>query len=760
MNRFRSLRGFGVALLAASTLVAPMVPALAHLGADLSAEVQRAEAEAQSAKPAQPTFTVNVNVVDVDVTVKDAQGNFVAGLTADDFEVLEDGKPQAIQTFSYIELPAERPDRFRFAGQPVPADVRSNRDAESGRVYIIILDDLNVAPLRTAAVRRHAREFIEGHFGPHDLAAVVVTSGRKDAAQEFTSDPALLLRAVDNFFGQRLRPAEMERLDNYYQNQLLAPLNDTANRDNDPQQSTTVLNPITRNQSFDPSNLERGQRAVGVLNTLESLAEYLEGVRGRRKALIWFSEGIDYPMADAFSSQSGNEIIRATRDAVNAAARANVNVYALDPRGLLGMTADVIDTMKSGAPDAMGTDPGKPVGTPFSGTQALLSEMRLTQDSLRALADGTGGFAAVDTNSFIEAFNRITDANGRYYLLGYAPPAHPRDGRFHRIEVRTKRPGLQVMARRGYPSPSGRTVAERKQEALDRWARGRRSGGATDTTPELRAALNSAMQQSGLTLSVHAAPFKATAKEASVALTVELDGAPLELAPQPNGLFADTLEVSFFAMNEDARAQRGTRAALNLAVRPDTYQRVKASGVRLNSRTAMPAGRYQLRVGARNPVSGRTGTVFYDIVVPDFGKEPVMMGGLLVASVPGPSPDVLTPQRDPVSEKLLGAPPTSRRTFSRGETLSWMTEIYDNSQPKQIDVSARLIDDAGRDAFASRDLLANGENGAPKWQTFGYTGRIPLTDLSTGRYLLRVEAQDRSVAARQPVAAQTVITVR
>ena len=525
-----------------------------------------------------------------------------------------------------------------------------------------------------------------------------------------------------------------------------------------------VPNLLTRMQSFDPSNLERGQRAVGVLNTLRSLAEFLESVRGRRKALLWFSEGIDYPMAEVFSSQSGNEIHVATRDAISAAAQANVNIFALDPRGLIGMTTDFVDNMRAGAPDVMGTDSNRPVGTPASGTQALLGEMRLTQDSLRTLAESTGGFAAVDTNSFDEAFSRITDANSRYYLLGYAPPVHPRNGRFHHIEVKVKRPGLRVVARRGYPSPSGKTAAERKQDALERWARDRRAGGSNDTSTELRAALNSAVQQPGLTLSVQAVPFKSTAKEASVAMTVELDGAALELAQQPNGLFADTLEVSFFALNEDARAQRGTRAALNLAVRPETYQRVRALGVRLNSRTTMPAGRYQLRVGARNPVSGKTGTVFYDVVVPDFSKDPLMTSGLLVSSLPGPtSPDVLTPQRDPVSEKLLGAPPTSRRTFAQAETLAWMAEIYDNSlpkQPKQIDVSARLIDEAGRDAFASRDLLANGEGGAPKWQTFGYTGRIPLKDIAPGRYLLRIEAQDRSAASRQPAAAQTVITVR
>jgi hypothetical protein len=271
------------------------------------------------------------------------------------------------------------------------------------------------------------------------------------------------------------------------------------------------------------------------------------------------------------------------------------------------------------------------------------------------------------------------------------------------------------------------------------------------------------VQQPGLTLSVQAAPFRGAGKDASVALTVELDGAPLEFAPQASGLLADTLEVSFFAMNEDARAQRGTRAALNLAVRPETYQRIKTLGVRLNSRTTLAPGRYQLRVGARNPVSGKTGTVFYDVVVPDFASAPLMVSGLLVSAQGDVSADVLTPQRDPVAEKLLGAPASSRRSFSRSETVAWLTEIYDNSgprQPKQFDVSARLVDEPGREVFVSRDVLANGNGGEPKWQAFSYTGRIPLKTVAPGRYVLRVEARDRSTASKEPVVAQTVITVR
>jgi hypothetical protein len=399
----------------------------------------------------------------------------------------------------------------------------------------------------------------------------------------------------------------------------------------------------------------------------------------RRKALLWFSEGIDYPMAEVFSSISGNEIMQATRDAVTAASRANVNFFALDPRGLIGMTTDFIETTKSGPPGYMGTDPTKPTGTPNMGIQALMSEMRVTQDSLRTLADSTGGFAAVDTNSFSDAFERIIEANSRYYLLGYTPPVHPRDGRFHRIEVRVKRPGLKAVARRGYPSPSGKTSDERKQEALERWSRERRAVSANDVSPELRLALNSPVQQSGLTLSVHAVPFKGTtAKEASVAITVELQGSELEFAPQPNGLFADAIEISYFALTDEGRPQRGTRAALNLAIRAETYQRVKTLGLRLNSRAAMAAGRYQLRFGARDPNTGKAGTVFYDIVVPDFTREPLMMSGLLVAGAPE-----VTPQRDPAAEKVLGGPPTSRREFNHGETLAWLTEIYDNASPQR-----------------------------------------------------------------------------
>ena len=88
--------------------------------------------------------------------------------------------------------------------------------------------------------------------------------------------------------------------------------------------------------------------------------------------------------------------------------------------------------------------------------KGLLADMYLSQDSLRTLADETGGYAAVNSNNVTTALNRIVRLNSTYYVLGYYPKDARHDGRFHKIEVRAKRPGLRVSARKGYVSPRRR----------------------------------------------------------------------------------------------------------------------------------------------------------------------------------------------------------------------------------------------------------------------------------------------------------------
>ncbi len=714
--------------------------------------------------PPSVTFQVEVNYVDVDAVVTDDKGNFVSGLTRDDFEVFEDGKPQKIEMFSYVELPVEPADRFAVLNRPVTSDVRSNQRAFDGRVYVLVMDDLDISPLRGGLVRSAAREFLERHFGANDLAAVVYTSGRSDATQDFTSDRRLLLAAVDKFIGRRLRSAAMEALERHYHNELTA-LNRPENYSNAGADIKDSAAPI------DIRDLEREQRAVMVLDTLRNLGEFLAGVRGRRKAVLLFSEGLEMPMGEIYGVHTATDVVGAIKDAITAAARSNVSFFALDPRGLIGMTSEYIETAGSHAPDvALG------VFGAANAQQGLLNEMRASQDSLRTLSEETGGFAAVNQNMLGSAFGRIVDANSRYYVLGYYPPTQARDGRFHRIEVKVKRPGLRVSARRGYAAPRGRTPAERRRDEEVRRTREAKKGAVNNTSAELRDALNAPLYQGGLAFSVQAAPFRMSQKETSIALTIELDGEPLQFAPK-DGLFANNVEVAFFGINQDGRAQRTTRTELNLTLRPESLKRVKSGGLRINERMTLEPGRYQIRVGVRD-ANAQVGTVFYDLIVPDFRKDQLMMSGLLLTATSAQS--AMTAQPDKAAPKGLPGPATSRRTFSRNDTVTVFAEIYDNisrpstssgrperiegrQQPREIETVVSLTSETGQDVFSARDSIPNpstslGAGAAGYWTAYGLARDIPLKDVAAGRYLLKVEAKLRGNTS--PVAQETLITVQ
>ncbi len=204
-------------------------------------------------------------------------------------------------------------------------------------------------------------------------------------------------------------------------------------------------------------DLEREQRALAVLDTLRNLGEFLAGVRGRRKAVLLFSEGLELPMSELYSMHTPTDVGGAIRDAITAAARSNVNFFALDPRGLIGLTTEFIELAGSGAPN---------VATGVFGSQnaqqGLLNDIRLSQSSLRTLAEETGGFAAVNQNTLGSAFERIVDANSRYYVLGYYPPTSgarrpiPSDRGAHET-ARAARVGAPrlCLAARPHAQPSG-----------------------------------------------------------------------------------------------------------------------------------------------------------------------------------------------------------------------------------------------------------------------------------------------------------------
>jgi VWFA-related protein len=692
------------------------------------------------------TFQAEVNLVEVDAVVTDEQGHSVLGLTIDDFELFDDGQPQKIAALSYVDIPLEIPPEFPGVERPVPVDVRSNKEPVSGRMYVIVLDDMNIDSIRTSIVRAHAREFVESYFGAGDIAAVTYTSGRADASQDFTSDPQLLLASIDKFIGRGVRSSAMEAAAKYYEDRLTLSIDppEGVKPENIPQLAADMQDARTRTLStnarptVDLTDFDRAQRVITVLDAVRALTDGLLPVRGRRKSLVMFSEGVNYQLNEPFGMRSVSDVVRATQDTLSAAARANVTLYTIDPRGLVGAGTDFMQM----------TGPGMPNGS----TQvAMIDELQRTQDSLRVLAEETGGFATIGANSLSSAFDRLVDSNSRYYVLGYTPPDDPREGRFHKIELRAKRPGLTVTARRGYATPRTQTIEDRKRDEERRRARAARRPDGDTTTTELRAVLESALQQRGLGISVHAAPFRSRDKEASVALAIEIDGGRLPLSP------AGKLELSFYSVNDQGRAGTGVRKEIDLALKPDTVARVKTHGIRLNPRMALAPGRYQLRFGARESSGGQNGSVFYDVTVPDFSKAELAMSGLLVTSVaaqqtPTAEPDLL------VSKQLPGAA-TSRRSFPVGDTLAVYAEVYDNNpsrQSRQIDVAVRLIAAQGNDVFTANDSMST-NTGRPEEPPSIYA-QFKLDDLDPGTYLLRVEAKVAGGSA-ELVGRETLITV-
>jgi len=166
-------------------------------------------------------------------------------------------------------------------------------------------------------------------------------------------------------------------------------------------------------------------------------------VRGRRKAMLFISEGVDYDINQVMGVQgsTATSVLQDTQDAIAAATRGNVAIYTIDPRGLVSGSEDLIQS--SSTFDDQGV-----------GLVSSLSELRLSQDSLRVLSENTGGFAAVNQNDFNGAFDRIVRENSTYYVLGFYPTNERRDGRYRKLQVRTKRKNVVIRARPGYRAPA------------------------------------------------------------------------------------------------------------------------------------------------------------------------------------------------------------------------------------------------------------------------------------------------------------------
>ena len=463
--------------------------------------------------------------------------------------------------------------------------------------------------------------------------------------------------------------------------------------------SRLLLSAIDR---FDGGAAPEGRRLRerNFIGDFLGLMKFMSKLRGGRKALIFVSEGIPvdaYDVVDRGRARFGglfSEVDTEWVDALSFATRNNIAVYPVDPRGL---TTDL-------------------TASESFDTAAL--ENRVV---MGGLAEVTGGFALTGSNNYAAAFERMVIENSTYYLIGFNSAVEYRDGRYVPLDVRVKRPGLQVRSTAGYVSPRGRQPAP-----------ARRTSTVLAATWD---AVASAITTSGVSMRVYAAPFKGPGKNATVPVTLEIAADKLNLVEQ-DGAYRGELEIIFAVTDAKKKRWPVLRHRWGLALKPDTYERVSKGAMRVVSQLTLPAGSYQLRVSAGG--AAVAGSVVYSLDVPDFAEDFSLSG---VALTSEQARETFTFSPNARIDVALPGPPTTAREFSRDDKVTVFAQAYEGrKRPHTVTFTLQLQDEAGR--VVGSEESEHREVEKPRQPSvYSFAPTLSLDNVPPGRYVLLVEGR-------------------
>jgi VWFA-related protein len=423
--------------------------------------------EAQQPPPQRAERTLNegVTAVLVDVVVRDKRGQPVRDLTQADFQVLEDGVAQPIGSFTAVfpgsaaisqsppTLPATATGRSTDAS---PSLVGTSPPVNSGPAVTAFVFDRLTPEARSLAVEAAqaylgTKEEVPNYIGIFgiDMALTPYAPFTRNTYVLRKALAAMAGRASSSFNSpeQRQQRADADqRARNAGQTAASAGAaagpGASAAMGTSPGDMLLAQMESRMLQDFDV--MERDQQGYSTTNGLFAIISRLRDLPGR-KSMVLFSEGLAIPPA----------VQRLFLGVIDAANRANVSIYTMDAAGLRG------ESSQASIRDLVNEAGSRGINTAYSGaggdaplTQALeKNEDVLRQDphaGLGTLAAQTGGLLFENTNNLRQGFDRIESDLHNYYLVGYTPLNETYDGRFRTIDVKVKRPGVTVAARKGY----------------------------------------------------------------------------------------------------------------------------------------------------------------------------------------------------------------------------------------------------------------------------------------------------------------------
>ena len=666
---------------------------------------------AQNGQPGQPlpTFKTGINFVRVDVIASTSKGEPVVDLKKEDFVVTEDGKPQTVESFKLIKLD-------QITDTTPPREIKSSFDEESEaqredvRLFAIFLDDYHTRRGGAMYVRGQLANFIRTQLRPSDMVALMYPlTPVSDVVMSRNFE--VIAHAIEQFDGRKYDYTPRNTFEEEY-------------------------------VRYPTETVERIRNQVS-LSALRSLVTHLGSLREGRKAVILVSEGYTNYLPPQLRTPSaampgfgtsgaaigaeaaGNqvedrtrffdsaEMIGDLREVYDTANKNNTAFYALDPRGLAAFEHDINEGV---------------------GMQTDAAMLKMTQDTLRILADQTDGRAIVDQNDLGKGLRQAVRDTSVYYLLGYNSTQAPQDGKFHEIKVKIKRPGVEARHRKGYwaltTEDTARMLAPPKPVNHELDTALSTIGSHSTLQPEVvRTWLGLSRGQNGktrVTFVWEPMPPSLSGPRMDTPARVSLQAVGADGTPLYRGRAPDVSVDSAIPLNAAAAAAAAPTPA---AARGPTQLVFE-----------VPPGPMQLRMQVENQQASVIDTNTHEYKVPDLTAPQVQLS----------TPEVLRARTLKEYKDLdanPGAVPTANREFRRTDRLIIRVDAYGPGGGSP-EVTARLLDRAGE---AMNDIAVG-----PGKTTGGHQIDLPLASLAAAEYVIEISAKGESGSDKQMIAFRIV----
>ena len=673
-------------------------------GAPSNSADQTPGASAPPSPSTQSVLRSSSDLVRIDVEVTDRSGKPIKGLKADQFSLTDDGQAQKVSIFSYEDIEAVE-TASDSDSKPIVVAVDSPTDAvaqaagdqvRDRRMMVLFFDltSLGVDDL----VRAHdaAVKFVKQQMTKADLVSVVVFSSNLRVLSDFTNDRAKLDKAV-----AQLLPGVSSQLSN--------PLYAAAqNGEYDVQQDTGAAYTPDETE-FNVFNTDQKLEAI------ESLANVLGAIPGR-KAVIEFTGGI---------TQTGEENRTQLRAATDAANRADVSIYSVDSRGLFA-TAPGGDVTSDAA-----------TGTSmFTGASVFhqTDQREDSRDTLATLSTDTGGRAFFDLGDLSDAFPKIQQDNGGYYLIGYYLNASIKhDGTWHAVRVKVNDPGVKVRYRNGYYAP--RDFQHLEKETRDQ---------------QLADAIHSDNPVVELPIAVETAMFRLNDEQVYVPISAKLSSTALDWAQKHGRRQAEFDFAAELRAAPSGQIVAQLRDTINVSLDQQRFEQVHQSNLVYQGGVVLSAGSYHLKFVARENESGKIGTFEQNFTAPQRPAQRLSLSSVVLSSQLVPvekSPEVQTKAQG-LRAKLATSPldiegqrivPSVTRFFTQQQTLYVFFQAYYPEKPDTFDpntLRAGLVFFREGVQVNATPVLAPAAIDA-KAHSASFRISLPLAKLPTGRYTVQ-----------------------